>query len=112
MGPFIDATHANFKDGMAQYEGMNMNFSDIFLFRSTFLKTIDLELELIIHDVVIAEVDKLMGENENIHVILIPSLRDAHHDYVFPQPPFTEKKKIYEICSHKDVSFLFFLCSF
>ena len=81
LGPFIDVDHSTFKDGTAVYNDMYMSFNDIFLFK------------------VIAQLDNLLGEIEDMRIILVPSLNDAQHDFVYPQPPF-EASKIKEMCEH------------
>ena len=52
----------------------------------------------------IAQLDVLLGEFQDMHVILVPSLNDAMHDYVFPQPSF-DYAKIKSVSEHAKVSF-------
>jgi hypothetical protein len=33
VGPFIDAVHSMFKDGLVKYEGMMVDFEEIFLLK-------------------------------------------------------------------------------
>ena len=42
-----------------------------------------------------ARINSLLASNDKIQIILIPSLKDANHQYVYPQPPFG-KKTTYE----------------
>ncbi|TYZ63612.1 hypothetical protein PybrP1_002556 [[Pythium] brassicae (nom. inval.)] len=74
VGPFIDSMHSSFHDGLVEYDGMMLSFEDIFLFQ------------------VMTLIDKVFASNSNLQVVLIPSLRDAHHELVYPQPPFNKKK--------------------
>ncbi|KZV39969.1 DNA polymerase alpha subunit B-like [Dorcoceras hygrometricum] len=66
LGPFIDSDHPELKKGY-----MNCTFDELF------------QLEILgkLRDYV-----EYMGSA--VHVILIPSIRDANHDFIFPQPAF------------------------
>ncbi|KAJ4795175.1 DNA polymerase alpha subunit B [Rhynchospora pubera] len=66
MGPFVDSEHPNIKKGT-----VDRSFRDIFL------------IEIISR---LQDFTQYMGSNT--HVILLPSIRDAHHDFVFPQASF------------------------
>lgn len=37
-------------------------------------------------------IDKVFASNKELQVVLVPSLRDANHEMVYPQPPFNKKK--------------------
>jgi DNA polymerase alpha subunit B len=63
MGPFIDSDHPEIKKG-----AVDKSFQDIFLFE--ILRKLQ-------------DFTQYLGHN--VRVILIPSVRDAHHDFVFPQ---------------------------
>ncbi|WVZ88738.1 hypothetical protein U9M48_035222 [Paspalum notatum var. saurae] len=66
MGPFIDSDHPDIKRGT-----VDQSFHDIFHFE--ILRKVQ-------------DFTQYLGNT--VRVILVPSLRDAHHDFVFPQPPF------------------------
>ncbi|KAL8254299.1 hypothetical protein R6Q59_032520 [Mikania micrantha] len=66
LGPFIDSEHPDIKKG-----ALNKTYDE--LFRLEILKRLQDYVEY-------------MGPAAR--VILVPSLRDAHHDHVFPQPAF------------------------
>ncbi|KAL6641683.1 hypothetical protein ACP70R_019864 [Stipagrostis hirtigluma subsp. patula] len=66
MGPFIDSDHPDIKKGT-----VDQSFHDIFHFE--ILRKIQ-------------DFTQYLGNT--VRVILIPSVRDAHHDFVFPQPAF------------------------
>ncbi|ETV79472.1 hypothetical protein H257_07473 [Aphanomyces astaci] len=68
LGPFIDANHA--KDGVVAVDNVLVGFDDMFLFK------------------IVAKFNTLLSALPNCHLILIPSVRDVHHPYVYPQPPF------------------------
>ena len=36
--------------------------------------------------------NKVLAQDERIQIVLVPSLRDANHHYVYPQPPLDKKK--------------------
>ncbi|RHY34421.1 hypothetical protein DYB32_001339 [Aphanomyces invadans] len=44
---------------------------------------------------VITKFNTLLAELPNCHLVLIPSVRDVQHPYVYPQPPF-DRKKVFE----------------
>uniref|UniRef100_A0A165YAE5 DNA polymerase alpha subunit B n=1 Tax=Daucus carota subsp. sativus TaxID=79200 RepID=A0A165YAE5_DAUCS len=67
LGPFIDSEHPEIKKGT-----VNQTFDE--LFHHEILKRIQDHVEY-------------MGSAAR--VILVPSIRDASHDFVFPQPPFS-----------------------
>ncbi|CAN6301501.1 unnamed protein product [Urochloa humidicola] len=66
MGPFIDSDHPDIKRGT-----VDQTFHDIFHFE--ILRKIQ-------------DFTQYLGNT--VRVILVPSVRDAHHDFVFPQPAF------------------------
>ncbi|XP_073012947.1 uncharacterized protein [Typha latifolia] len=66
MGPFIDSEHPDIKKGTVE-----RSFYDIF----------HLEILRKLQDYI-----EYMGSH--VRVILLPSVRDAHHHFVFPQPAF------------------------
>ena len=36
--------------------------------------------------------NKVLAQDDRIQIVLVPSLRDANHHYVYPQPPLDKKK--------------------
>ncbi|PWA36219.1 DNA polymerase alpha 2 [Artemisia annua] len=66
LGPFIDSEHPDIKKG-----ALNRTYDE--LFRLEILRRLQDYVEY-------------MGSAAR--VVLVPSIRDAHHDFVFPQPPF------------------------
>ncbi|XP_022093161.1 DNA polymerase alpha subunit B-like [Acanthaster planci] len=61
FGPFVDANHAKIKD-------YTQDPAD--LFKIQMMKLV--------------EATKKIGT----HLVIVPSLRDVHHDFIYPQPPF------------------------
>uniref|UniRef100_H3GCG0 DNA polymerase alpha subunit B n=1 Tax=Phytophthora ramorum TaxID=164328 RepID=H3GCG0_PHYRM len=74
VGPFIDSIHSMFQDGLVKYDGMMLSFEEIFLFK------------------VMTLLNNVLEKNEQIQIVIVPSLRDANHEYVYPQPPLNKKK--------------------
>nr|XP_043607408.1 DNA polymerase alpha subunit B [Erigeron canadensis] len=70
LGPFIDSEHPEIKKG-----ALNRTYDE--LFRVEVLRRLQDYVEY-------------MGSASR--VLLVPSVRDAHHDYVFPQPAFDIKQ--------------------
>ncbi|KAA3453290.1 DNA polymerase alpha subunit B-like isoform X1 [Gossypium australe] len=66
LGPFIDSEHPQIKKGT-----VDLSFDDIF--QSEVLRMVQDYLEY-------------MGPNARL--VMVPSIRDANHDFVFPQPGF------------------------
>ncbi|XP_009127568.1 DNA polymerase alpha subunit B [Brassica rapa] len=66
LGPFVDSNHPEIEKG-----AVDGTFSEIF------------QVEVIRR---VQEYVEFMGSE--VRVVLVPSLRDANHDFVFPQPPF------------------------
>uniref|UniRef100_A0A1J3JR56 DNA polymerase alpha subunit B n=1 Tax=Noccaea caerulescens TaxID=107243 RepID=A0A1J3JR56_NOCCA len=66
LGPFVDSEHPEIKKG-----AVDATFDEIF------------QIEVIrkLQDYV-----EFMGSE--VRVVLVPSIRDANHDFIFPQPPF------------------------
>jgi DNA polymerase alpha subunit B len=50
---------------------------------------------------VMAALDGVLEAHATLQIVMVPSLRDAHHQYVYPQPPF-HKKKASEALSSPD----------
>ncbi|CAN1794757.1 DNA polymerase alpha subunit B [Linum perenne] len=66
LGPFLDSQHPDINKGT-----VDMSFNDIF--RLEIIKRVQ---------------DYVEHMGQNARVILVPSIRDANHDFVFPQPAF------------------------
>ncbi|CAH8382709.1 unnamed protein product [Eruca vesicaria subsp. sativa] len=66
LGPFVDSEHPEIEKG-----AVDATFSEIF------------QVEVIRR---VQEYVEFMGSE--VRVILVPSIRDANHDCIFPQPPF------------------------
>ncbi|KFK41171.1 hypothetical protein AALP_AA2G094900 [Arabis alpina] len=66
LGPFVDSEHPEIKKG-----AVDATFSEIF----------QVEVLRKLQDYV-----EFMGSE--VRVVLVPSIRDANHDFIFPQPPF------------------------
>lgn len=39
-----------------------------------------------------ATLDRVLEQHQGLHIVMVPSIRDAHHSFVYPQPPFNKKK--------------------
>jgi DNA polymerase alpha subunit B len=85
VGPFVDVNHPQLATGdikLYDDDGSSHDASYEMVF-----------VERIIRDLLNA----LENDTDNklpAHIILIPSLNDAHHEYVFPQPPFGQRDLI------------------
>ena len=79
VGPFVDANHPKVASGSStvKFEGrdMEMSFEDMFQFK---IKT---EIEKAL---------RAMHAKDGLRtrVVIVPSLDDVQHDFVYPQPPF------------------------
>jgi DNA polymerase alpha subunit B len=73
IGPFVDSTNS-----LIETDKLDESYDDIF--------------EHV--------VEKLKDISEKTSVVLIPSLRDIHHDFVFPQPAFDQVKNKKVICKN------------
>jgi DNA polymerase alpha subunit B len=39
-----------------------------------------------------ALLNKTLAKDDAIQIVIVPSLRDANHEFVYPQPPLIKKK--------------------
>ena len=84
LGPFVDASHPQMKDG------------DIVLLDETIGEhTASYEM-VFVEKIVRDGLQRLFNsetEDDMIptHIIMLPSLSDAHHEHVYPQPPFADR---------------------
>lgn len=103
VGPFIDSMHSSFQDGLVLYDGMMLSFEDIFLFQgltrliacaSSVFNPCSACVSIFpcVRFAVMTLIDKVFATNKDLQVVLVPSLRDANHELVYPQPPFNKKK--------------------
>jgi len=78
IGPFLDAEHPEFASGEPKLQGegdslVTADYYTVFVYRVASL---------------LSEFFKI---NSRAQVVLVPSIRDIHHDFVYPQAPFTDK---------------------
>jgi DNA polymerase alpha/epsilon subunit B len=83
-GPFVDITQPILQSGDVQVfseeEGLhNASYEMVFI-------------EKINRD----GLGKLYNTDDRLatHIVLVPSLLDAHHEFVFPQPPFGDRDRV------------------
>ena len=85
LGPFVDSAHPLMKDGEILLQDDEGDGKHAATYEMVFL-------EKIIRDG-LATLFNSEEEEDPIptHIVLIPSLTDAHHEFVFPQPPFADR---------------------
>jgi len=79
-GPFVDITHPMLAEGdCVDEDGNDISYERLFI-------------QKFCND----GIEAFFQEDENSHTnfILVPSLNDAHHEQVFPQPPFGDREKV------------------
>merc|ERR1712070_746088 len=91
VGPFVDITHPLLKDG-----NVTLTIDDD-LATAHQASYEMVFVEKIIRDGLQAVFD--MEDEGNVgkiptQFILVPSLLDAHHEFVFPQPPFGDRDRV------------------
>ena len=81
-GPFVDAAHPSVAKGVVEMttedgEHETIDLSTLFYFKVSGL------------------IEAFFEEQPdlNLQIVIVPSLNDAHHDFVFPQPPFADRVK-------------------
>lgn len=74
LGPFVDSRQPILKSGDVNFsvEGERVELS--------FLEVFQLKVSVML--------EKFFGESPRTRVVLVPSIYDAHHTPVYPQPPF------------------------
>jgi DNA polymerase alpha subunit B len=79
-GPFLDAAHPQVASGMTQMTAEDGT-----------LETID--LHTLFYYKVSGIIEAFFQENPelSLQIVLVPSLADAHHDHVYPQPPLGDR---------------------
>mmetsp|Transcript_9829 Transcript_9829/g.10590 ORF Transcript_9829/g.10590 Transcript_9829/m.10590 type:complete len:397 (-) Transcript_9829:3272-4462(-) len=91
VGPFVDVTHPQLSSG------------DVTLFEENeigeVISTQNCSYEMVftmrvIRDCLLAMFNEDEALNLPTNIVLIPSLLDGHHEFVFPQPPFGNREAI------------------
>lgn len=118
VGPFIDSMHSMFQDGLVRYDGMMLSFEEIFLFKGKRLELVVfacascLTKTLVLHllRTVMTLLNNVLEKDQRIQIVIVPSLRDANHEYVYPQPPLNKKKacEAFEASEYAKVCHKFF----
>ncbi|KAF1787487.1 DNA polymerase alpha, subunit B N-terminal [Phytophthora cactorum] len=73
-GPVYRFDALNVPRWTGQVRWMMLSFEEIFLFK------------------VMTLLNNVLSQDERIQIVIVPSLRDANHEYVYPQPPLNKKK--------------------
>ena len=93
MGPFVDITQPLLSSGHVELpnadydENGELGVSDVSMHEASYEMVF---IEKIVRDCIrtLFESEMDYGGPLPTHIVLVPSLLDAHHEFVFPQPPF------------------------
>jgi len=79
-GPFVDANHAMCRDGDVNFEDEDGN-------------DVPVSYETVFQERISRMIEEFFDEGQACptQFVLVPSLEDAFHDNVFPQPPFQDR---------------------
>ncbi len=89
VGPFVDITQANLANG-----GISLSGDD------SVEETHEATYEMVFVEKIVRDcIHALFNSEEQFgtihtHILLVPSLLDGHHEFVFPQPPFGDRDKM------------------
>jgi DNA polymerase alpha subunit B len=87
MGPFVDISQPLLANGDVYVDDEETNTKHQASYEMVFV-------EKIIRDCIKPFYNSLENSQYQAQIILIPSLLDAHHEFVFPQPPFGDRDEI------------------
>jgi len=89
VGPFVDVTQPLLASGDVRLHDYDEDGNVIGSHAASYEVVF---IERIVRDAL----TNLFGEDENLptNIILVPSLQDAHHECVFPQPPFGDRDEV------------------
>ena len=90
IGPFVDITQSNLSSGDVMLQDMDMENENVIGTHAASYEMVFIEKILRDGLTMLFNTDKSIPTN----VILIPSLLDAHHECVYPQPPFGDRDEV------------------
>lgn len=96
MGPFVDSTQDCMARGDMEIVEEDSEGKEIGRHAASYDMVF---IEKVVRDGInsIFEAAEMQGEPLTTHIIMVPSLLDAHHECVYPQPPFGSKDKEHRI---------------
>ena len=91
IGPFVDISNPIIESG----DVVLVDRDDDDEIRSTLTASYEIVfLKRIISDGLTELFNTDSEESVRTHIVLVPSLLDAHHECVFPQPPFGDREEV------------------
>ncbi|KAJ1436126.1 DNA polymerase alpha/epsilon subunit B-domain-containing protein [Ochromonadaceae sp. CCMP2298] len=104
VGPFVDITQPLLKDGAVQLTNED---------EQGVVETHGASYEMVFVEKVIRDCLKSLFESEMdfggvlpTQIVMVPSLLDAHHEFVFPQPPFGDRERVRTAYFQEDLGVL------